>query len=420
MSQHLQRARVLIGQSRYDLAEQELRRALLDDPNHYEPHALLALCLSNGPRERLEEAEQAGRRAVHLAPDAPFVHANLAQVLAMGDRLKEARASADEAIRLDPNETWHHAVLATVLYRGQRWQEAADAAMQGLRLDPEDQDCLNLRSAALTNMGRGAEAALAIEAALKQNPMNATAHANSGWTSLRERQYKPALEHFKEALRIDPEHEWAKEGLVEALKARNPIYRILLTYSFWMISMGDRARMFVLIGGYVLYRILLAIADSQPEVAPFIRPLLYVYAAFVLLTWWGNPLFESLLRLSPYGRYALTPRDRLASNWFLALLTTGLIALTLWLAADSLAGLVLAAVCGCMIVPICQTCVTLQRDLRRNRMYASAALGALGLLTTCAATFYWEPTPMLIKLFFYAFLAYMIFGNALMARRPSM
>lgn len=420
MSQHLQRARILIGQSRYDLAEQELRRAMLDDPNRYEPHALLAMCLSNGPRERLEEAEEAGRRAVHLAPDVPYVHSNLARVLAMADRLKEARASADEAIRLDPNETWHHAVLATVLYRGQRWQEAADAATQGLRLDPEDQDCLNLRSAALTNMGKGEEAAIAIEAALKQNPMNASAHANSGWTSLRARKYKEALEHFKEALRIDAEHEWAKQGLVEALKARNPIYRILLTYSFWLVSMSDRARMFVLFGGYVLYRILLAVADSQPGIAPFIRPLLYAYTGFVLLTWWGNPLFESLLRLSKYGRYALTPRDRLASNWFLALLFTGLISLTLWLTVDQIAGLVLAAVCGCMIVPICQTCVTLRRDLRRNRAYASAALGAVGLLAVAGAAIEWEPTPMVIKVFFYAFLAYMLFGNVLTARRSSM
>lgn len=420
MSQHLKRARILIGQSRYELAEQELRRALLDDPNQAEAHMLLSMCLASGPRERLGEAEQAARRAVHLAPDVPYVHSNLARILALADRLKEARESADEAIRLDPNDVYHHSVLALVFYRGQRWQETADAAMQGLRLDPEDQDCLNIRSAALTNMGRGAEAAVAIEAALKQNPMNATAHANSGWTSLRARQYKEALEHFKEALRIDPEHEWAKEGLVEALKARNPIYRILLTYSFWMVSMSDRARMFVLIGGYVFYRILLALADGQPGLAPFIHPLLYVYAGFVLLTWWGNPLFESLLRLSQYGRYALTPRDRLASNWFLALLCTGLIALTLWFTSEVLAGLVLAGVCGCMIVPICQTCMTLQRDLRRNRMYASAALGAVGLLAVGAAAIYWEYTREVIQLFFYAFLAYMLFGNALTARRPSM
>ena len=45
MSPHYDRALLLYQQSRYDLAEQELRQALANEPNDAFAHALLALCL---------------------------------------------------------------------------------------------------------------------------------------------------------------------------------------------------------------------------------------------------------------------------------------------------------------------------------------------------------------------------------------
>ena len=46
MDQHLGRALVLVEQSRYDLAEQELRLALAAEPDNALAHAYLAQCLS--------------------------------------------------------------------------------------------------------------------------------------------------------------------------------------------------------------------------------------------------------------------------------------------------------------------------------------------------------------------------------------
>ena len=70
MNPHLQRARLLLEQTRYDLAEQELRQALVLEPNDAVAHALLAFCLVH--QDKYAEASQESEAAIHLAPDEPF------------------------------------------------------------------------------------------------------------------------------------------------------------------------------------------------------------------------------------------------------------------------------------------------------------------------------------------------------------
>ena len=55
--------------------------------------------------------------------------------------------------------------------------------------------------------------------ALGRNPENAHTNANQGWSLLHGGQPGKALEHFREALRLDPDLEFARAGMVEALKA---------------------------------------------------------------------------------------------------------------------------------------------------------------------------------------------------------
>jgi len=109
-------------------------------------------------------------------------------------------------------------------------------------LDPEHAGCLNLRAMAEVKLGRKAQAAATIEAALARDPENAGTHANRGWTYLEESDPGRALEHFREALRLDPENEWAREGMVEALKARHGVYRLVLRCFLWMQKLGESAR----------------------------------------------------------------------------------------------------------------------------------------------------------------------------------
>ena len=102
MSAHFQRAALLMQQSRTELAEQELRLALAEDPNDARARGLLAVCLAE--REAFREALAEAGQAVHLAPDDPFTYYTLAGVLYHSNRPQEAEQAIQEAIRLDPTD----------------------------------------------------------------------------------------------------------------------------------------------------------------------------------------------------------------------------------------------------------------------------------------------------------------------------
>jgi hypothetical protein len=123
------------------------------------------------------------------------------------------------------------------------------------------------------------------------------------------------MEHFREALRLDPDSDWARSGIVEALKARHFVYRWMLAYFLWMNRLGSRAQWGIIIGGYLGYRVLLELGRNRPELAPWILPLIAAYVVFALLTWLAYPLFNLLLRLNRFGRLALSRDQIVGSNW---------------------------------------------------------------------------------------------------------
>ncbi len=322
---NLQRALLLLQQSRHEQAEGELRQALAHEPQDAYPHALLALCLTQ--REKFEDATAEAQQAIHLAPDFPFAHYAHARVLYDRNHYPEARAAIEEAIRLDSTDADYFALLAMIHFDEKRWPEALAAAEQGLQFDSEHIGCTNLRAMALVKLGRRAEAGATIDAALARNPDNATTHANQGWTLLEKGEARKALEHFREALRLDPENDWARRGIIEALKARNLIYAAMLKYFFWMSKLSRRAQWGIVLGGYFGSRLLGAVADSYPGLAPWVLPLRIFYVAFAVLTWTAYPVFNLLLRLNRFGRLALTPQQTVESNWVGASLLLALISL---------------------------------------------------------------------------------------------
>lgn len=346
----MERSRLLLEQGRYDLAEKELRRQLAEDHQDAFAHALLAFCLMQ--QERLPEAEREAREAVGLAPDAAFSHFHLGQVLDQRDRLDPAAAAFQEAIRLDPEDADHHAALASIRVQQRRWDEALASAEQGLELDPDHAACTNLRAMILTHTGKTGEAHSTLDDALARDPENALTHANRGWTLLRESRPAPAIEHFREALRLEPSMEYARLGIVEAMKARNPVYRPILRFFLWMGSLQGRTQMWLILGLFFGVRLIRQVARSQPSLAPFLYPVIFLYLAFVLLTWVSDPLFNLLLRFDRFGRLALSRDELQASNWFGGVLGLALVALAAGLATGSETLLLIALGAAALILPV--------------------------------------------------------------------
>src|SRR5512133_875707 len=325
MNVNTQRALLLFDQSRHELAEAELRQGLAADPQDASAHALLGMCLAK--REELKQASEEAQQAIHLAPDAPFAHYASASIYQDRHRNVEALAAIQEALRLDPTEPDFLALLASIHAGEKRWAEALAAAEQGVRLDSEHVGCANLRAFTLVKLGRKTEAGQTIESALARNPQDALTHANQGWALLEQNQPQKALEHFRESLRLDPENEWARQGIVEALKARYFIYALMLRYFLWMSRLSSGAQWGIILGGYFGYRLSRALSSSYPNIAPLLLPVQIAYLGFVLLTWTADPVFNLLLRLNRFGRLALSREQIVASNWIGGCLLVAVLAL---------------------------------------------------------------------------------------------
>ena len=351
----MQRATLLMQQSRLPMARDELHRVLAAEPDHARAHALLALCLSDMGDH--DEAGRESRQAVKLSPDEPFHHYAFAQVFRARNRFEEAETAIREAIRLDPSDADYRGTLAGVLGQRGDWKGSLATADEGLALDPEHGDCTNQRALALTQLGRAAEATSVIAEALRRNPDDAQTHANQGWTLLHQGDHRQAVEHFRTALRLSPDMEWARRGMLEALKARSLFYRLMLRWFLWLGRLSSTMQWVVIIGIFVGQRALGEFRRANPELAPYIWPLMIALLSFVYLTWIASPLCNLLLRLDRDGRHVLDREETLQANLVGGLLAIVIAACVwaflgddrLWLVAIATAAIVLpvTAIFGC-------------------------------------------------------------------------
>jgi tetratricopeptide (TPR) repeat protein len=420
MNQNLERALLLYQQSRYDMAETELRQALAAEPHDAYAHALLALCLAH--REKFQEATDEAQQAIHLEPDFPFAHYAHAHVLYDRNRFPDALTVINEAIRLEPDDADYFALLANIHFQERRWQNALDAAEQGLQFDPEHVGCTNLRAMAMVKLGRKSEAGRTIDTALAKNPDNSLTHANQGWTLLEHGEPKKAAEHFREALRLDPQNEWARRGIIEALKAQNFIYAMMLKYFLWMAKFSRRGQWGIVLAGYFGYRMVNALAQSNPDLAPWLLPLQILYVCFALMTWMAYPFFNLLLRLNRFGRLVLSREQTVASNWFGLCLFIALAGLVACIIMGFVAPWIfIALVFGLLLLPV-SSVFKCHSGWPRNVMAAIAiALALLGIGSIVGRFFGEEPsdtTNTLLGLFVFGTVASTWVANFLVLQRP--
>jgi tetratricopeptide (TPR) repeat protein len=304
MNPHLERAQILLSQSRPELAEKELRAAILLDTQDAVPHAYLALALTE--QEKHADAEKEANLALHLDPENSFPFYVKACVHQAQKRHPDAKNMIDHAISMDPDEAAYYSLLSGILLAQKKWAMALEAAEKGLEIEPEHAGCNNYRALALTKLGREEEARDNLDSVLASDPENALSHANMGWALLHQGNYDQSAIHFREALRIDPQLEWAREGMVEALKGKRILYRIFLRYLLWMSKFKGRTQWVLIIGVYIGMRIMRGISRSSPGLSLYLQPVLLVATIFILFTWLASPIFNLLLRLDPLGKWALS------------------------------------------------------------------------------------------------------------------
>ncbi len=305
-------AALWMERGRPEKAEPELRRALALDPEDTETKIDLARCLYLLDREK--EALPIAKEAVGEAPDWTYSHFVLSLVYSGLDKDKLAEKAAREGLLLDPEADYLYGALASALLGQKRWKDALEAAETGLAIDPEEAQCLGARGVALTNLGQTADAASGLEASLLHDPENPQTHFLLGYAALNEGRHDAAVQHFSESLRLAPESEGARAGLVNALKAKQGFYRPFLAWFLFLGKLPTGKVYAIFIATILLRRYLKTLSETYPDYAPAFIFLGGLMVVFILMTWIAEPLFDLVLRLSPHGRFALKEREVFNSN----------------------------------------------------------------------------------------------------------
>jgi tetratricopeptide (TPR) repeat protein len=327
MSAHFQRGELLFEQSRYDQAANELTAHLGENPNDGAAHALLAISLAS--LKRFDDALAHAREAIGIDPEDGVAHYSLAFTELERCRYKAAAKALEEAIRCAPLAANFHSLLAALRARQQRWPAALEAAERGLECDPEHLECLNMRALAQRQLGMNAAAAETMRDALARDPNDELAHANQGWALLEEGRASEALTHFREALRLSPDLEYARLGILEALKAQNPIYRAILRYLLWMGKQPMAVQWGIMLGLLVAMRMVDRLGGAVPAVAPVLWALNTAVLLVAMSTFFARPLFNFVLLFHPLGRLAMTG-DQKAQGGLTAVLVSLFLVFFFW------------------------------------------------------------------------------------------
>jgi len=309
----LSRAYILIQQQKYAEAEKLLNDLLSTDPNNTLTLTLLAeVCLQ---QENIKKAETLIDTAIGISPDSGHLFYIKARVSLRKDLYDLAEKNLEQAIQLDPTDADFYALWASVKLTRKQFEKALELANKSLELDAENILGLNSRSTALLKLDRKDDSFKTIEGALREDPNNAFTHANYGWNLLEKGDHKKALYHFREALKNDPNFEYAQAGMLEALKANNVFYRWFLKYTFWIGNLTAKYQWGVIIGFYLGVKILRAVADNNETLRPYLIPLIVLLSLIAFSTWVITPVSNLFLRINAYGRYLLSKKEIASSNF---------------------------------------------------------------------------------------------------------
>jgi tetratricopeptide (TPR) repeat protein len=211
----------------FTAALQDCEYVLLSGENALASSLAAACLLRLG---RVEEAEPLARTAVRLAPHAALAHFWLAQILEAREKDNEAEAVWLDAVAADPSDPAGHCELGRFLGARGRYAEALEALNVARKIGPPDGSLSFLIAACLEGQHKYEEAIVEGEEAARQLPQDprplrllgcASASLADGLFTTPPKivQYGRAVEFFKRALELDPNHDGTRHALATAQAA---------------------------------------------------------------------------------------------------------------------------------------------------------------------------------------------------------
>ncbi|NER13430.1 tetratricopeptide repeat protein [Leptobacterium flavescens] len=360
-SKNLDRGTQLFEMGRYENAESFFHKTLQEDPHNWNAKFYLALCYFN--TEKYNEANKLSDALLSENPNEPHVFYLKSKIAAEKEDFNNAHKFIDEAISLFPNDADFFGQKAAVFMSEKQYSLSLEYADKGLQINPKNQFCLNLRAQALTKLKRKVEASETVENILYDDPENAMSQTNVGWVALENGDHKKALNHFKEALKLDPNNDYARNGMSTALKARNIVYKWYLKYAFWISNKSDKNQWFFIIGIYLVYRFAVK-ALSATGMTFLTVPIIVAYLVFALGGWIMEPLSNMILNFDKYGKYLLDNDEKYSGLSFFFLLIWATIAAIAFFVLKSDYFMVLTVAGLCALLPIPRAFLQYSRNAR--------------------------------------------------------
>jgi tetratricopeptide (TPR) repeat protein len=408
------RAQFYINSRRFDEAENQLKVSLAQNPNDAETLNLLAYCclMLNKTKEALQHIETAiGQDPTNAR------HFYIRAFIKYDDSdYKTAETNILEALALDPLEPEYFSLLANVRIHTGHFKEALEAANNGLSLDAENLACLNARSIALLKLKKADAAYETIEKALGYNPNDSQTHTTFGYALLENGESKLSLVHFREALRLNPSNESARRGIIEAMKSRYLVYRMFLQYAFWLSRLKGNIQWGFIIGLYILIRLIDSMAASNPGAAPFLYPVIYLYASFVVFTWLIMPISNLFLQLNKFGRFALNKTEKIYAKIIGGLLLIAIVTVTSLLITRQPYFFDLTVVSVTLCLPLAAM-QHIERKSHKQGMYLVVGLLVSVGIAMTAFTFFGLNNGTLFLIYIFSALGSQILANYYLSKR---
>ncbi len=160
-------------------------------------------------KEALKLFEEASR----IVPGFADLHGTLGTVRMRLKDLPGAEAAYRKAVEIDPADADHAYNLGVCLLMQSKHDDAIAALKKAIELNPTMESALTNLGAAYLAKDLVDPARKTLEKAVLEDPESAAAHYNLGTAYERLKRPRDAEREYREALKLDPRHERAKEAL---------------------------------------------------------------------------------------------------------------------------------------------------------------------------------------------------------------
>jgi tetratricopeptide (TPR) repeat protein len=280
---------------------------LQSDPEDAEALVILGHCKID--TRQFEEATTILKQCLQYESNKDYVFYLLSFTAYQQGNNRVALNYLNEALSIFPYNAGYFALAAHVHLDDKNYEKALVAADRGLLIDAENVSCLNARSTALFRLNKKDAAKETIQEALSIDPENYITHTNYGWHYLEKGRHKEAANHFREALRINPNYAYARQGYKSSLKSKLIFYRWLLQGNLWLGRQNKNFRWGMIIGVWLLV-VVMDTAGENTALQQVCELVMILYFVVVVFSWLGSSLANLYILATKHGHYVLSHQEK--------------------------------------------------------------------------------------------------------------